>query len=158
MSQQKCATCSVACRGNQCRKCFRSKGKSSNTDDTILYSDLFSSQPNANNDDLTNASFANNSTVDAVEETVQETTPTSVEDLYDMFTQMRSEFKNIIREKDAVIASLTVRVESLEKSAKKKVGVNPPDVKLLTEMKEFKHENDQGYRCSSAEDTRGLAT
>ena len=65
--------------------------------------------------DLTNAAFDNSSSSisNAIEDTVEETPPTSVEDLYHLFTRMRSEFTLIIKEKDATIASLKQRTKQM---------------------------------------------
>ena len=136
MSQkQKCATCSVVCRGNKCKACYQSSRKSAVADGTVLFSDLFSSQTDERNERLTNAAFSSDN-APGVENVLPEVPPTSVEDLYSLFVRMRSEFGSLIKQRDATIASLAAKVETLEKAVKKKESVKPQDEKILTEIKE----------------------
>ena len=108
--------------------------------------------------DLTNAAFDNSSSSisNAIEDTVEETPPTSVEDLYHLFTRMRSEFTLIIKEKDATIASLTARVETLEKSTKNKASVNTSDVNIMKEMKEEYSSNMKTIKATVAAQQKTL--
>lgn len=157
MSQkQKCATCSVACRGNQCKTCYTNsrRGHQSVTDDTILFSELFPSQADVRNENFSNAAFANGTASNFAD--TPDAPPASVEDLYNLFVGMRSDFVNMIKEKDATIASLTARVASLEKIVKKNETIKTPDMKMLTEIKEEYSSNMKTIKATVAAQQKTL--
>ena len=109
---------------------------------------------------LSNAAFPAQSHPAAAVE--PETPPTSLDEMYQVFLQMKSHFNNIMAEKDKTIATLTKRVVSLEESAKKVAKSTPPngsssvDEKVITEMKKEYSDNMNTIKATVAAQQKTL--
>ena len=128
-----CTTCNAECRGKQCRSCYQNGGRDSVNGTTYgLDSSL---DPNMSGIDtglqLINAAFTNTAGILG-----PDTAPSNLEEMYNMFVQMKSSFSIALQEKDAKIDALSKKVEALEEAAKKTVNTKTPE-NVVTEMKEY---------------------
>ena len=84
---------------------------------------------------LENAAFSGQvSTASAAPQ--PESPPQTIEEMYALFVRMRSDFNEVIKERDRTISDLTTKVATLEAEVKKKPTNTADSAKMMTDMKE----------------------
>ena len=137
MSERKCTCCSSKIdrrtRGDLCQACYRARNNNNAPmDDTgSNVEGMSDASHNVSGllhfQNLDNASFAGQ----------PGTPPQTIEEMYSLFLQMRSDFSTAIQERDVTIANLTSKVALLEGEVKAKLSSTADNTKIVTDMEEY---------------------
>ena len=152
-----CSSCQVECRGKQCRPCYDAERRRDASNGTTYGLDS-SQHLNVSQFDadlqLSNAAFTQGS--DASE---PDTPPTTLEEMFSIFLQMKSHFTKAVQERDVIIDALSKRVVTLEEAAKRapKPSTNQGTAdKVITDMKKEHAENIKTIKATVAAQQKTL--